>query len=64
MDELQLRLAERVEAGLAAGEAPGSLYLEVSRLVRQAAGGDVGERELIAAGSVVGRPRLTEPWFC
>jgi radical SAM superfamily enzyme YgiQ (UPF0313 family) len=63
MDELQLRLAERVEAGLAIGEASGSLYLEVSRLVRQAAGHG-GERELIAAGSAVGRPRLTEPWFC
>jgi radical SAM superfamily enzyme YgiQ (UPF0313 family) len=64
MDELQLRLAERVEAGLAAGEAPGSLYLEVSRLVRQTAGRPASERELIAAGSIEGRPRLTEPWFC
>lgn len=64
MDELQLRLAERVEAGLAAGEGPGHLYLEVSRLVRQAAGRPGADRELIAAGSVEGRPRLTEPWFC
>jgi hypothetical protein len=67
MDELQVQLAERVEAGLAAGETPGALYLEISRLVRRAAGQIVrrpDERELIAAGSVEGRPRLTEPWFC
>ncbi|CAN5830858.1 CUAEP/CCAEP-tail radical SAM protein [soil metagenome] len=67
MDELQAQLAERVEAGLAAGEAPGALYLEISRLVRRAAGQIVrrpDERELIAAGSVEGKPRLTEPWFC
>lgn len=64
MDELQLRLAERVEAGVAAGEPPGGIYLEVARLVRQAGGRAPVERELVAAGSVEGRPRLTESWFC
>ncbi|CAN5181036.1 CUAEP/CCAEP-tail radical SAM protein [soil metagenome] len=64
MDELQLRLAERVEAGLSAEEPTGSLYLAVSRLVREAGGQQIEAREPIAAGSVEGRPRLTEPWFC
>ncbi len=67
MDELQVRLAGLVETGLAAGEPPGALYLAVSRAVRQAAGDvdpDPGGRQLIAAGSTQGRPRLTEPWFC
>ncbi len=65
VDQLQARLAGQVEAALAAGEPPGSVYLAVSRAVRRAAGAsEPGARELIAAGSTQGRPRLTEPWFC
>ncbi len=70
VDELQAQLAEQVQAGLDAGEPAASLYLAVSRAVRQAAdpgaagAADPGEGELIAAGSTQGRPRLTEPWFC
>jgi radical SAM superfamily enzyme YgiQ (UPF0313 family) len=63
VDRLQAELAELVERGLAAGEPAGSLYLAVSRAVREAAGEPAGG-ELIPAGSVEGRPRLTEPWFC
>ncbi|MDP9020315.1 MAG: CUAEP/CCAEP-tail radical SAM protein [Actinomycetota bacterium] len=64
VDRLQAQLAELVERGLAAGEPTGSLYLAVSRAVREAAGEPPAGGELIAAGSVEGRPRLTEPWFC
>ncbi|MBW3546571.1 MAG: radical SAM protein [Actinobacteria bacterium] len=65
VDRLQTELAELVERGIAAGEPAGSLYLTVSRAVRKAAGEPpAGGGELIAAGSVEGRPRLTEPWFC
>jgi radical SAM superfamily enzyme YgiQ (UPF0313 family) len=65
MDELQAELAARVEAGVAGGEPAGGLYLDISRAMRRAAGApELGVRELIAAGSVEGRPRLTEPWFC
>jgi radical SAM superfamily enzyme YgiQ (UPF0313 family) len=63
VDRLQAELAELVERGLATGEPAGSLYLAVSRAVREAAGEPAGG-ELIPAGSVEGRPRLTEPWFC
>ncbi|HEV2810051.1 MAG TPA: CUAEP/CCAEP-tail radical SAM protein [Acidimicrobiales bacterium] len=63
-DELQARLSERVEFGLAAGEAPGRLYLDISRMVRRAAGHQVEAPGLIAVGSTEARPRLTEPWFC
>ncbi len=63
VDDLQARLAELVETGLAEGAPGGALYLAVNRAVRQAAG--VGEpRELVPLGSTEGRPRLTEPWFC
>ena len=64
VDRLQTELAELVEGGIAAGEPAGSLYLAVSRAVRRAAGEPSVGGELIAAGSVEGRPRLTEPWFC
>ena len=64
VDRLQADLAELVERGIAAGEPAGSLYLAVSRAVRRAAGEPPAGAELIAAGSVEGRPRLTEPWFC
>ena len=64
VDQLQAELAQLVEQGLAAGEPNGSLYLAVSRTVRAAAGEPPATGELIAAGSVEGRPRLTEPWFC
>lgn len=64
VDRLQTELAELVERGIAAGEPAGSLYLAVSRAVRRAAGEPADGGELIAAGSVEGRPRLTEPWFC
>ncbi len=64
VDRLQAELAQLVEQGLAAGEPNGSLYLAVSRVVHAAAGEPPAAGELIAAGSVEGRPRLTEPWFC
>ena len=56
VDALQLRLAALVEARVATGASIADTYLAV----RAAA----GARELILAGSVEGRPRLTEPWFC
>jgi hypothetical protein len=56
VDELQARLAALVEGATAAGEAPASTYERIR--AEAGAGGQ------IAAGSVEGRPRLTEPWFC
>jgi hypothetical protein len=56
VDELQARLAALVEGATAAGEAPDRTY----ERIREA----VGAEPQIAAGSVEGRPRLTEPWFC
>ena len=56
VDALQLRLAALVEARVAAGASIADTYL--------AARAAAGARELILAGSVEGRPRLTESWFC
>lgn len=63
VDDLQARLAALVEAGQAVGESGEALYVAVRRMVREAAGVNAAP-DLIPAGSVAGRPRLTEPWFC
>jgi hypothetical protein len=55
VDALQVELAAMVEAGADFGV--------IRRAVLEAAGRDP-DRQPIAAGSVEGRPRLTEPWFC
>ena len=55
MDELQARLAALVEGAAATGE-PHEITFE--RIRAEAGAGQ------IEAGSVEGRPRLTEPWFC
>jgi radical SAM superfamily enzyme YgiQ (UPF0313 family) len=56
VDQLQLRLAALVEQSLAAPDAIDVTY----RKVRAAAGSD----PQLLVGSIEGRPRLTEPWFC
>jgi hypothetical protein len=56
VDELQARLAALVEGATAAEEPPQRTY----QRIREAAGAE-GQ---IEPGSVEGRPRLTEPWFC
>ncbi len=55
VDELQVHLADLVGESVAAGDPIETTY----RMVRAAAGA-----EELALGSVEGRPRLTEPWFC
>ncbi len=64
VDELQTRLAVLVEGAAAAGEAPAVTFERVRAEALAAAGRDAGARGQIDAGSVEGRPRLTEPWFC
>ncbi|MGH2774890.1 MAG: CUAEP/CCAEP-tail radical SAM (seleno)protein, partial [Actinomycetota bacterium] len=62
VDELQKRLARIVED--ASGET-GSTFLRIYGEIMRSAGDREGTPdELIMAGSVEGRPRLTEPWFC
>jgi radical SAM superfamily enzyme YgiQ (UPF0313 family) len=56
VDELQARLAALVEGSAASGEPP----LRTYERIREA----VGAEAQIESGSVEGRPRLTEPWFC
>ncbi|MFN2489534.1 MAG: CUAEP/CCAEP-tail radical SAM (seleno)protein [Actinomycetota bacterium] len=60
-DALQRRVADVVQTGARNEEPPGATFLEVYALVSEAAG---ETRDPILAGSVEGRPRLTEPWFC
>ena len=56
VDDLQARLAALVEGAAVAGERPAGTYARI----RAAAGAEAQ----IETGSVEGRPRLTEPWFC
>jgi radical SAM superfamily enzyme YgiQ (UPF0313 family) len=56
VDELQARLAALVEGAAAAGEPPVRTYERIRA--------ELGASGQIEAGSVEGRPRLTEPWFC
>jgi radical SAM superfamily enzyme YgiQ (UPF0313 family) len=66
-DALQARLARIVAAAASSGEPPGATFLSVHAAVLEAAGGAPAARRepaALAAGSIEGRPRLTEPWFC
>jgi hypothetical protein len=56
VDELQARLAALVEGATATGEAPARTYGRIRA--------ELGLEAQIEPGSVEGRPRLTEPWFC
>jgi hypothetical protein len=56
-DELQARLAELVERAAADGEPPARTFARIRGEV-------LGDEGQIEVGSVEGRPRLTEPWFC
>jgi radical SAM superfamily enzyme YgiQ (UPF0313 family) len=56
VDELQARLAALVEGATAAGEPPARTYERIRA--------ELGVEAQIETGSVEGRPRLTEPWFC
>ncbi|HEX2027789.1 MAG TPA: CUAEP/CCAEP-tail radical SAM protein [Nitriliruptorales bacterium] len=62
VDALQAELAELVAARTAAGASALETFLDVDAAVA-AATGDARCPQL-ATGSVEGRPRLTEPWFC
>jgi radical SAM superfamily enzyme YgiQ (UPF0313 family) len=55
LDGLQCRLAAIAEAG--ADEPPANTFYRLRREV-------FGDEPQIAAGSVEGRPRMSEPWFC
>jgi radical SAM superfamily enzyme YgiQ (UPF0313 family) len=56
LDDLQRRLASIAEAG--ADDPPANVFY---RMRSEVYGGDEPQ---IDAGSVEGRPRMTEPWFC
>jgi hypothetical protein len=65
IDELQNNLAGLIEEATASGKPPGATFLDVYRVVLEAAGRRTSPpADLIEVGSVEGRPRLTEPWFC
>ena len=63
VDLLQTRLGELTEASAAAGEGPAEAFAKVRAAVHEVAGLEL-PADPIPAGSVEGRPRLTEPWFC
>jgi radical SAM superfamily enzyme YgiQ (UPF0313 family) len=55
LDPLQKRMAQVAEAG--ADEPPANTFYKLRREV-------FGDEPQIGVGSVEGRPRMTEPWFC
>ena len=61
VDDLQAELAAFTEQQAEVGGSMLKTFIEVDARVRQAAGAQPAQ---IDAGSVEGRPRLTEPWFC
>ena len=65
-DELQADLAALVERDTSSAEPTGATFLKVYRLVVEAAGSQRPPLQAAAlpTGSIEGRPRLTEPWFC
>ena len=65
-DRLQARLAALVGQSVAAGQPIATMFSRV-RAAHEAAGradGPARRPEPVPCGSVEGRPRLTEPWFC
>jgi radical SAM superfamily enzyme YgiQ (UPF0313 family) len=62
VDRLQTELSELVQAAAAVHATPEETFPAVVSCVRQATG--AAWKGQIPAGSVSGRPRLTEPWFC
>ncbi|MGH2750224.1 MAG: CUAEP/CCAEP-tail radical SAM (seleno)protein [Actinomycetota bacterium] len=65
IDYLQRKLARIVEHATDSGDPPGATFLEIYRVVMDVAGADdETPADPIEVGSVEGRPRLTEPWFC
>jgi radical SAM superfamily enzyme YgiQ (UPF0313 family) len=65
IDELQRKLAVLIEDATSSGKPPGATFLDVYRVVLEAAGRRTSSpANLIEVGSSEGRPRLTEPWFC
>ncbi len=63
VDALQAELAELVAERTADGASAERIFVDVDAAVAAAAG-VTGGRPQILTGSVQGRPRLTEPWFC
>ena len=61
VDALQAELAALTEQHAAEGASLLETFIEVDARVRAAAGADPAQ---IEPGSIEGRPRLTEPWFC
>jgi hypothetical protein len=57
MDDLQRELAAIAEAGAEAEEPIPTTFYRIRRAV-------FGDEPQIETGSVEGRPRMTEPWFC
>jgi len=65
VDRLQARLAALVEDAAARGEGTVATFARVTQAVAEAPGGrTVSVPQGLLAGSLEGRPRLTEPWFC
>lgn len=63
VDRFQVEMASRAELGADRGDSNHATLTDMWRLAVDAAGVG-GSPPQILPGAVVGRPRLTEPWFC
>lgn len=64
VDELQERLASLISASVASNEPIPTTFAKIRDEVYAAAGRPRRAPEPLLVGSIEGRPRLTEPWFC
>ena len=62
VDTLAAELAELAEGGT--GHPPSDTFARMWRATLEATERDPGPADSIPQGAIVGRPRLTEPWFC
>ena len=62
LDTLAAELAELAEAGT--HQPPGATFARMWRALLEATERDPCPADSIPQGATVGRPRLTEPWFC
>ncbi|MCY4369149.1 MAG: radical SAM protein [bacterium] len=62
VERLAAELARIAERGRCASGR--ETFIQMRKAVLEAVGDDLGKAEALPQGATVGRPRLTEPWFC
>jgi radical SAM superfamily enzyme YgiQ (UPF0313 family) len=63
LDGLHVELTRLVEGGIRRGDSVAATFMDVNAAIHRGAG-VTPPALIIPSGSIEGRPRLTEPWFC